>query len=156
MIYNLYLNSLANNPLTNFYSANSNANRGQRIYAVDWSFLPEDKQFEVSFKFLARGLTLTANDIYYITANFNQPNCITAGSDIRRNTNNILGVVKPRQITSSTDVQLVASPKDNEPILLLERPNDNFLEIKVITNTGTQYNLANDYLMILSFHEVVN
>jgi len=154
MIYNLYLNSLANTPLTNYYSANTTLNRGQRIYAVDWSFLPEDKQFEVSFKFLARGLTLTANDIYYITGNFNQPNCITAGSDIRRNTNNILGVVKPRQVTGSTDVQLIASPKDNEPILLLRRPNDNFLEIKLITNNGTQYNLANDYLMILSFQEV--
>ena len=154
MIYNLYLNSLANTPLTNYYSAVLSTNRGQRIYAVDWSFLPDNKQFEVSFKFLSRGLTLTANDIYNLTANFTQPNCISAGSDIRRNTNSILGVIKPRQVTSSTDVQLVANPKDNEPIFLLKRPVDNFLEIKILDNDGAQYNLGQDYIMIISFEEV--
>lgn len=154
MIYNLYLNSLTNNPLTNYYSANSTNNRGQRIYAVDWSFLPEDKEFQVSFKFISRGLTLTANNIYNIVANFNQPNCISAGSDIRRNTNSILGVIKPRQITGDTDVQLIANPKDNEPVSLLKRPNDNFLEIKIVDNDGVQFNLGQDYLMILSFEEI--
>lgn len=153
MIYNLFLNSTATTPLTNYFSAVSATNRGQRVYAVDWSFLPENKKFKVNFKFVSRQLALTANSVYYISSNFTQPTSATAGSVVARRPNTILGTVKPRRVSSDTDCQLTANPDDNEPVYLLDRPRDNFLEIRVLDTTASQYNLAVDYLMVISFED---
>ena len=43
MIYNLFLNAYTNAPLTNYYSAVSATEYAQRVFAIDWSFLPQDK-----------------------------------------------------------------------------------------------------------------
>lgn len=154
MIYNLFLNSTTNTPLTNYVSAVSAANRGQRLYAVDWTFLPQNKKFKVSFKFVSRQLVLTANSIYYVSANFTQPTSVTAGSVVTRKPNTILGTLKPRRVSSDTDCQLTSNPDDNEPVYLLDRPANNFLEITILdTSTALQYNLAADYLMVLTFDD---
>jgi hypothetical protein len=155
MIYNLFLNSTTDNPLTNYYSAASAANRGQRVYAVDWSFLPENKKYEVSFRFATRSGTFTANNLCYITANFGLTSTSVSGSSgINIRNNNILGIVKSRLASSAVnDAQLSALPGDNEPVLLLDRPKNNFVEIRILDNTLAQLNLTVDYILILSFKE---
>lgn len=156
MIYNLFLNSTTDTPLTNYYSAVSATNRGQRIYAVDWSFLPENKKYEVSFRFATKSSAFTANNLCYLTANFGLTSTsVIAGSGVNIRNSNILGVLKPRPASSTAnDAQLSALPNDNEPVLILDRPRDNFVEIKIIDNTFSQLNLSVDYILILSFKEV--
>jgi len=82
MIYNLFLNSTTDNPLSNYYSAASAANRGQRIYAVDWSFLPENRKFEVYFRFASASGAFTANDLCFITTNLGPTHSTVSGSSI--------------------------------------------------------------------------
>jgi hypothetical protein len=156
MIYNLFLNSTPNNPLTNYHSAITANNRGQRVYAVDWSFLPENKKFEVSFRFASKASAFTANDLYYITTNFGPTSTsLSGGSMVRRQNNNIIGTLKVRSIsTTAGDLQLVSLPLENEPVLLLQRPTNNLLEVSIMSNPSTQYNLTTDYLLTLSFTEV--
>ena len=156
MIYNLFLNSTTDIPLTNYYSAVLDTNRGQRVYAVDWSFLPEDTKFKVSFKFISKNASLTGANVYNIVTNFTQPNSVSGGNEMRRYTNTILGTVKPRMVTGTTDVQLIANPLNNDPIVLNERPSNNLLEIKVLDFANAQYNSPLDYLMIISFQEMKN
>jgi hypothetical protein len=155
MIYNLFLNSTTNNPLTNYHSAIDPNNRGQRVYAVDWSFLPENKKFEVSFRFATRSAAFTANNLCYLTSNIGPVSTsISGGSITQKKSNNILGIVKSR-IASSTvnDSQLSALPSDNEPILLLDRPQNNFVEIRILDNALAQFSLSVDYILILTFKE---
>lgn len=156
MIYNLFLNSVTNNPLTNYYSAVSATNMGQRIYAVDWSFLPENKKFKVSVRFNSLAGSFNANDLYFLTANFGpMANSVSGGSATTRQHNSILGILKVRQGTTATnDLCLTAFPDNNQPVFLNGRPNNNFLEIRIMSNLTTQYNLTVNYQMILSFEEV--
>lgn len=155
MIYNLFLNSTTNTPLTNYFSTIDAANRGQRIYAVDWSFLPDNKKYKVTFRFSSSAGTFTSNTLLFLTADLGPtPNSVTGGSLIRRNNNNILGILKVRQGTVATnDLSITNFPTNNEPVFLDNRPNNNFLEVKLQTTPSTQFNLAVDYLMILSFEE---
>ena len=95
MIYNLFLNAYTNAPLTNYYSAGSSADYSQRVFAIDWTFLPHDKNFKVSFKFASRAATLTNSDQIYVTANF-LPNSTTlsGGSMVQQNNTSLLGLLK--------------------------------------------------------------
>ena len=158
MIYNLFINATTNVPLTNYYSAQDANDRGQRIYAVDWSFLPEDKKFKVSFRFNSLGGSFTSNNLLYITTSFGpNANSVSAGSSVARKPNNILGILKVRQgTTATTDLCLASFPDNNRPLFLNGRPNDNLLEIKIMSNPTTQYNLGVDYILILSFEEVTD
>lgn len=156
MIYNLFLNSTTDTPLTNYYSAVSSSNRGQRIYAVDWSFLPPDKKFEVSFRFASKAGAFTASDLYFITVDFGPVStCLSAGSMVRRQNNNILGILKAQMVsTTAGDLQLISLPNENAPILILGRPTNNFVEVKIMSSPSSQYNLGSDYILILTFKEV--
>lgn len=160
MIYNLFLNSSTDVPLTNYFSAETTLNRGQRIYAVDWSFLPENKKYKVTFRFNTLGGSFTSNNLLFITTNFGPlSSSVSAGSITSRQNNSILGVLKVRQgTTATTDLCLVSFPKENEPVFLYNRPTNNFLEIRLISVIPTVpptpfHNLATDYVMILSFEE---
>jgi hypothetical protein len=155
MIYSLILNSTTNTPLTNYFSANASGNRGQRVYAVDWTFLPENKKFKVTFKFASKKITaLTADNIAYITANFSQPNHIMGSNLVRRNPTPCLGILKPNYVSAATDMQYSSNPTENQPTFLFERPSNNFLEITVLDLANTQVNITVDYLMVLYFEEI--
>ena len=128
MIYNLFLNSYTNAPLTNYYSAVSATDYSQRVFGIDWSFLPPDKNFKVSFKFSSRAASLTNSDQIYVTANF-LPNSTTlaGGSVVQQNNTSLLGLLKVRPATASNaDMQYFSNPNDNLPIYLYGRPNNNF------------------------------
>jgi hypothetical protein len=158
MRYNLFLNSTTDNPLTNYYSANATANRGQRVYAVDWSFLPENKKYEISFRFASKSGTYTADNLLYVTATIGLLSTTATGSSITaRKNNRVLGVLKPRQASPTVnDIQLSALASDNEPLTILSRPADNYLEILIMdATTGLQYNLTTDYVLILTFTEII-
>jgi hypothetical protein len=156
MIYNLFLNSTTDNPLTNYFSTVTAANRGQRIYNVNWQFLPPDKKFQVTFRFVSKAAALTSDNVVYLTADFIGLRSVSfSGSntnDIKGN--NILGMLKVRQSsTNLNDTQLSALVSDNEPVII-PRPTNPFIEIKIMDITGAQLNLTTDYILILSFMEL--
>ena len=157
MIYNLFLNAYTNAPLTNYYSAVSATDYSQRVFAIDWSFLPQDKNFKVSFKFASRAASLTNSDQIYVTANF-LPNSTTlaGGSVVQQNNTSLLGLLKVRAGTpSNADIQYFSNPKDNLPVYLFGRPNNNFLEIILKTYAGVNATLTNlIWYMVISFEEV--
>ena len=155
MIYSLFLNSTTNTPLTNYYSTVDSNNRGQRVYAVDWSFLPDDKQFKVTFKFASKKIaSLTADNTAFICANFTQTNNVVGGNEVRRKPFRFLGIVKPYYVSAATDMSYSANPVENDPIYLSKRPDNNFLEITVCDMTNTLATIAVDYLMVISFEEI--
>lgn len=157
MIYNLFLNAYTNAPLTNYYSATTASEYAQRVFAIDWSFLPQDKKFKVSFKFASRAASLTNSDQIYVTANF-LPNSTTlaGGSVVQQNNTSLLGLLKVRAATpSNADMQYVSNPNDNLPVYLFGRPTNNFLEIVLKTYAGVNATLTNlIWYMIISFEEV--
>ena len=157
MIYNLFLNAYTNAPLTNYYSATTATEYAQRVFAVDWTFLPHDKNFKVSFKFASRAASLTNSDQIYVTANF-LPNSTTlaGGSIVQQNNTSILGLLKVRPATTGVgDLQYFANPDDNMPVYLYGRPNNNFLEINLKTYAGVNATLTNIiWYMVISFEEV--
>ena len=158
MIYNLFLNSYTDAPLTNYYSATTASAYAQRVFGVDWSFLPQDKKFKVSFKFSSRAASLTNSDQVYVTANF-LPNSTTlaGGSVIQQNNTSILGMLKVRTANTNvtTDLQYFANPNDNKPVFLYGRPANNFLEINIKTYTGLNATLTNIiWYMNISFEEI--
>ena len=158
MIYNLFLNSYTDAPLTNYYSATTANAYAQRVFAVDWSFLPQDKKYNVSFKFASRSASLTNNDQVYVNANF-LPNSTTlaGGSIIQQKNTSILGLLKVRAATTNvtTDLQYYANPIDNSPVYLYGRPCDNFLEITLKSYSGVNATLTNIvWYMIISFEEI--
>lgn len=151
MIYNLFLNSTVYHPLTT-----SATNRGQRIYGLDWSFLPQYKRYKITFRFVTKKASYTGDDNYVVTANFGPLfSSFTGGKNVERKNNLNLGFLSPRQgTTANTDLQLYALPSDNPPVSMNDRPSNNYIEILLVGMDGiTQYNLTVDYLMIISFTE---
>lgn len=150
MIYNLFLSSNV------YFSANTSTDMGQRVYAIDWSFLPEDKQYKVKMRFNSLKYGFSGNDVYSVNASFG-PNATTfqGSNKVERKNNNSLGIIRPQMSTvASTEMQLIALPDDNPPIYLQYRPNNNLLEIIIRTIQGNQYGLNAEYFLILSFEEV--
>lgn len=157
MIYNLYLNSL------NYHvSTPTPGSRGTRHYSVDFSFLPDNKKFKVTFRFVTRKsvLALTSDSNYLIQCNLGCSTTRSGGdgsTGIGSASNNIIGMIYARPVTTTTttDVQLSATYLENPPIYLNSRPTNNLLEVKIVDFINGIYTLGVDYMMILSF-EVVN
>lgn len=153
VLYNLYLNSL-----TYHASTPTPGNRGTRIYAVDWSFLPNNKRFKVTFRFVSRKATLTCDNNYLIQCNLGCTNTRSGGdgsNQIGAASNNILGMVYSRAgSTATTDLQLSATYLENAPIYLNARPSSNLLTVQIVDYINGIFNLGVEYMMILTFEEV--
>jgi hypothetical protein len=155
MIYNLYLNSLIYHA-----STPTPGNRGTRIFAVDWSFLP-DKQFKLTFRFITRKLTtLTCDNNYLIQCNLGATTTRSGGdgsNQIGAASNTIIGMVysRPATTTTTADLQLTATYLENPPIFLNSRPSNNLLTVQIVDYLNGVYNLSVEYMLILSF-EVTN
>ena len=75
------------------------------------------------------------------------------GSNIRRETTNLAGVVKVKQIAGET--QQYAKPFNNPPIYLNGRPSSNTIEVDLLDMDMKTYNPTYaDYLMNLYFEEI--
>ena len=75
------------------------------------------------------------------------------GSNIRRETTNLAGVVKVKQIAGET--QQYAKPFNNPPIYLNGRPSSNTIEVDLLDMDMKTYNPTYaDYLMNLFFEEI--
>ena len=156
--YNLFLRS------NNYYSTTNTANTLNRTYAVDWTFLPKDKHFKVTFNFCSNrfqaGTTLN-NRQYLELTNLGGYNSFTGGNNVEKNVNNILGGLKIKQASKrtsagqQTDINYRANDKSNSPIYLNDRPSSNFLTIDIISILGSpDASLTAQYYIKLCFEEI--
>ena len=149
MSYNLYLNSTVYHP-----STISEANVSQRVYAVDWSFLPKNKKFKVSFHYLSGRGQYTPDQTGYIVMNFNNSSNVTSSSIVEYQSTNMIGFFMP--VIGSTrnaaglfsDISMSANPDDNPPFILSNSLNS-LLEVRMYNLDGAQFNKK--YQMTLNF-----
>jgi hypothetical protein len=156
-VYNLFLTS------QNVFQTNS-ATR-DLVYAVDWSFLPDNKAFNVSCRFSSSDINITNNCMGAIVWDILNSNSYTGSGQTSKQSNGVLAYLKIRGTSQATsNNQLYVSPKNMTPVYLPIRPNGNLLNIRLVNvndlNTlltttlisGVAANPAN-YILIISFEE---
>ena len=156
--YNLFLRS------NNYYSTTNTANTLNRTYAVDWTFLPKDKHYKVSFNFASNRFTsaTSLNDRQYLVlTNLGGYNSFTGDNNVDKNVNNILGGLKLKSASRrtsaglQTDMHYRANAKSNPAIYLNDRPSSNFLTIDITSILGsTDAILTSQYYIELCFEEI--
>ena len=156
-VYNLFLSS------NNVFKTNS-ATR-DLVYAVDWSFLPDNKSFYVTCRFGSSDLNITASCMGAITWDVLNSNSYTGSSQTSKQSNGVLAYIKVRGTsTSTTNNQLYVSPKNMTPVYIPARPNGNLLNIRLVnadalnvllTTFPGSVNAASPavYILMLNFEE---
>ena len=153
MSYNLYISSTIYHP-----STISAANVSQRVYAVDWSFLPNNKKFKVSFDYATGRGQVNPDQTGYIVMNLNNSSNVTNSEIVEFKSTNIIGLFMP--VTRSTrnaagipsDIAMIANPDDNPPFILSSNSLNSLLEVLLYNLDGTQFTMANQkYQMTLHF-----
>jgi hypothetical protein len=156
-VYNLFLTS------NNVFKTNS-ATR-DLVYAVDWSFLPDNKSFNVTCRFGSSDLNVTSSCMGAIVWDVLNSNSYTGSGQTSKQSNGVLAFIKVRGTsTSTTNNQLYVSPKNMTPVYIPARPNGNLLNIKLVnanalndllTTFPGSVNAASPavYILILNFEE---
>ena len=156
-VYNLFLTS------NNVFKTNS-ATR-DLVYAVDWSFLPDNKSFNVTCRFGSSDINVTSSCMGAITWDVLNSNSYTGSSQTSKQSNGVLAYIKVRGTsTSTTNNQLYVSPKNMTPVYIPARPNGNLLNIRLVnadalnvllTTFPGSVNAASPavYILILNFEE---
>lgn len=155
MIYRLDFNSLQ------FFNRPTTSNN-LITYAVDWSFLPENKKYKMTFSFISYKRPLTGF-VGSVASNrievnfgtlFNQN--VTGSNEITRKNNFVLGTWNIKQLTSTAHNNfLCILPHHNPPVFLHNRPSNNFITVTNLSNSNALTSFLNtDYLMSLYFEEI--
>jgi len=162
MNYKLTLNS------STYFSKLNATNNLSITYAIDWTFLPKDKSFLVSFRFITNrynfGTTPANNRQFLVNANLGQSNNYTGDATLDKTQNNIIGGLKIYRASTrtadgaSTDMAYKANINTNSPIYLNTRPTDNFLTISITSTVENETNFLNGFIqgyqMDLFFQEI--
>lgn len=156
-VYNLFLTS------QNVIQTNS-ATR-DLVYAVDWTFLPDNKAFNVTCRFGSSDLNVTSSCMGAIVWDILNSNSYTGSATTSKQSNGVLAYLKVRGTSSATtNNQLYVSPKNMCPVYIPVRPNANLLNIRLVnadalnvllTTTPTSGSAASpsSYILMLNFEE---
>lgn len=137
------------------------ASIGDAFYNINWSFLPNDCDYKMTFKFLSEQEAIvngtSLNEIYILSSpDLGSRNCYYAGKTTTTQSSNDFGVIYPYFMqhsvaqtgtisqntapTPNTTTQTVgfnsyygfkANASDNLPIYFRGRPSDNQLNIQI-------------------------
>lgn len=154
MSFNLYINSSVYHP-----STISAANVSQRVYAVDWTFLPNNKKFKVSFNYITGRGQVNPNHIGYIVMNLNNSSNVTSSSIVEYESTNMIGFFMPIwgsnrvSLGIPSDVWMSAKPGDNPPFILSSNSLNSLVEVILYNLDGTQFVMPinKNYQMTLYF-----
>lgn len=146
-----------------FSSLTGTGLHSHRVYAIDWSFLPENKKFKMTFKIQSR--TRTSGGGYNATFNSVRVKCnfqgifdqnINAGNLTSKQNNDFIGlIVIKRSSNTLNDNQIRTFPHHNPPVFLNVRPSGSFITIDLININGLRNTFINSsYLMTLYFEEI--
>ena len=156
-VYNLFLTS------QKVYQKND-ATR-DLVYAVDWTFLPENKAFNVTCRFGSSDVNITASCLGAITWDVSNSHSYTGGGQTSKQSNGVLAYLKVRGTSSVTNNnQLYVSPKNMSPVYIPVRPNGNLLNIRLVNSDSLNVLLTTFpgsgaaaspavYILILTFEE---
>lgn len=156
-VYNLFLTS------QNVYQTIDTTR--DLVYAVDWSFLPENKSFNVTCRFGSSDLNITASCMGAITWDASNSYSYTGSGQTSKQSNGVLAYLKVRGTSTVTNNnQLYVSPKNMSPVYIPSRPNGNLFRIRLVnaddlnvllTSTPTSGSSASpsSYILLLSFEE---
>lgn len=157
--YNLYLNS---SKALNFVAGTATS-QNDLTYNINWSFLPDNKKFKVSFNFHSQNITnLDGSDTTALMVYFDSPNTYVPQSQIVGNGNFCIGILHPytNTVNGNNRYILQTDYQDNPPIMLLNRPYNSNLRVELQTlqeSTATYaFEVATNsrYALILHFEEV--
>ena len=135
------------------------------VYAVDWTFLPDNKAFNISVRFSSSDINVTGNCFGCITWDVMNSNSYTGSATTSKQSNGVLAYMKVRGTSGvTTNNQLYVSPKNHTPVYLPIRPNGNLLNIKLVNVNDLQTLLTTtltsgvaviptNYVLIISFEE---
>jgi len=156
-VYNLFLTS------EQVFQTNS-ATR-DLVYAVDWSFLPDNKPFNITCRFSSSDLNITASCMGAITWDVLNSYSYTGSAQTSKQSNGVLGYLKVRGTSTNTaNNQLYVSPKNMNAVYIPTRPNGNLLNIRLVNSNDLNTLLTTtlqsqapaspaNYILMLSFEE---
>ena len=153
MIYKVNLDS------SDFYSSLTEPNHSHRIYAIDWSFLPEHKRFKMTFSMVSKKRTLNG---FNAGANIIRVRCNLGGmfqqnkNGSNNGNNDFIGCIVIKRASDDTnDNRIKTLPHHNPPTFLPSRPTGNFITVEIVNNNETlNLGLSGSYCMTLFFEEI--
>lgn len=142
-------------------SINSLNNNLQR-FNVDWSVLPENTNFIVSFSFSSNSTSTDKNILNAcVYANLGCLNNYEIGATSNYKNTNFLGFLNIACAADGTNTRTFQCDNTlNNPLFINKRPSNNLLEIRICTFYGSNFlyssveGLINPYVLILNFEEV--
>ena len=155
---NLILNSRnCNKVYTPMTGGNPNnpQNFGNISYTIDWSFLDEQKAYNVSFSFVTEKIQIAvAKDLYFINIPLTaSAETYTTNQTVNKAITNVVGVAQPISY-DGIECQCNVSTNDNPPFTIHSRPSNNILNVTITDVANTIADLEANYVLILSFTEI--
>jgi hypothetical protein len=134
---------------------------GQRVYNVDWSFLPLGKRFKVRFSYMSQSDgTILGGDVMTLMMNLGQSNNYVATLANGLQSTQYLGNLKiGRSSAPDNHGYYYADVDSNPPIYLEQRPAQNVITVQLnssIEIPSTPFSLPAPlpYVLTLAFEEV--
>jgi hypothetical protein len=149
-------------PSTNKLSGDPAAPIGNATYQIDWSFLPNDCDFKMSFTFISKQEAAAGasvmNQVYLITSPDLASRLVySAGKTTTTQSSPDLGYVYPNfaVVGASTYYGFIARATDNNPIYIRGRPTSNQFTVQIYsTDKSFIHNMAADYVLTLTFEKI--
>jgi hypothetical protein len=125
-------------------------------YNFNWSFLPDDSEYDLTFSFVSRDAgALVADSQYELRLNGlgSITRCYAPTANAVANSSAVIGLIKPNSVANTH--YLTSNFADNPPIHLLERPSGNYFTAEIWNVGGaTQPTYNMKWTAILYFHKV--
>lgn len=155
---NLILNSKnCNKVYTPMTGGNPNnpLNFGNITYTIDWSFLDEQKAYNVSFSFVSEKIQIAVTkDLYLINIPLTaSAEAYTTNQNINKATTNMVGVAHSVSYDGN-ECYCKVSTNDNPPFTIHSRPSNNILNVTITDVANTIADIEANYVLILSFTEI--
>jgi hypothetical protein len=152
MIYNLILNK------TDLHSSSVGT---KCVFAVDWSFLPEGKKYIMKWKLQTVGSAGWSSLIRLRQYNLhftNQLNNVATDGKYNGVTSVVGGAYYDIGRWATDITCLNVRPDYNTPIMLMDRPSDNFLLFTTFDTVDIEFNALTiiNFILILSFDDDVD
>jgi len=156
-VYNLFL--------TTEQVFQTNSATRDLVYAVDWSFLPENKAFNVTCRFGSSDINVTSSCMGAIMWDVLNSYSYTGSAQTSKQSNGVLAYLKVRGTSTNTaNNQLYVSPKNMNAVYIPTRPNGNLLNIRLVNSNDLNTLLTTtlqsqapaspaNYILMLSFEE---
>jgi len=132
------------------------ANNNKRTYYVDWTFLPENTRFKVTFSYMSvAGGVDGLQYVCSVLANLGTTSNFYANS-IGNVPTQYLGSLKcATQTTSASNGYFYADQTSNVPVWIEQRPTQNVLEIQIhqgLNGVNFASPVPPNYVLTLCFH----